>query len=388
MDKANPGGAYQLRRDSEIERLRKLRDRQPKTEEEFTFQGVLLSDAIEQCVTSFGLITPFNKDNLKPASYKLTVGDQYAIGGKIEPLADESGKNKLTIPPFAVAIIKTHETVNMPRFLIGRWNIQVSRAYEGLLWVGGPQVDPGYVGYLFCPIYNLRDKPVELTRGKAIAVIDFVRTTAVHIESKSYQFPPERVLFEDYDPETLVSGLVTGAKKRIDEFERKLDESIAETNEQLRDASDSTKKQLEQIGTRIDNFVLITFSVIAVLFAAVTIFVARTEQPSWWNPALFLISGTAIFVSAAAWVKTRQEQKFFGRATQAVIILFFLVATLLQLKAVSPLQSQIDDVKKQVEQLQQQIKTLSPMPVPSSPSASTQPAVPNAAKQDTHKKSP
>src|SRR5437016_14025482 len=95
MDKANPGGAYQLRRDSEIERLRKLRDRQPKTEEEFTFQGVLLSDAIEQCVTSFGLITPFNKDNLKPASYKLTVGDQYAIGGKIEPLADRSEERRV-----------------------------------------------------------------------------------------------------------------------------------------------------------------------------------------------------------------------------------------------------------------------------------------------------
>ncbi len=101
MEKMNTGDEYQLRREREIGRLRKLWDRQPKTEGEFIFQGVLLSDAIEQCVTSFGLITPFDKDNLKPASYKLTVGDEYAIDGKIEPLVDESGRNKLFIPPFA-----------------------------------------------------------------------------------------------------------------------------------------------------------------------------------------------------------------------------------------------------------------------------------------------
>jgi len=386
MEKMNTGDEYQLRREREIGRLRKLWDRQPKTEGEFIFQGVLLSDAIEQCVTSFGLITPFDKDNLKPASYKLTVGDEYAIDGKIEPLVDESGRNKLFIPPFAVAIIKTRETVNMPRFLIGRWNIQVSRAYEGLLWVGGPQVDPGYVGYLFCPIYNLRDKPVELTRGKPIAIIDFVRTTPVHSESKPYKFPPERVLFEDYDPETLVSGLVTGAKKRIDEFASKLDTSIAETNKQLRDTSESTKNQLEQIGTRIDHFLLITFSVIAVLFAALTIFVARPEQPTYWNPLLFLISGTAIFVSAAAWIKTRQEQKFFGRATQAIMVLFLLAATLLQLKEVTPLRSQFDDVKKQVEQLRQQVESLSSASHPNLQPATSSPATSAMPKQPSEKK--
>ena len=49
----------------------------------------------------------------------------------------------------------------MPRFLIGRWNIRVTVAYKGLLWVGGPQVDPGWVGHLFCPIYNLSDQEVN-----------------------------------------------------------------------------------------------------------------------------------------------------------------------------------------------------------------------------------
>src|SRR5258708_6359364 len=305
MERTDGGHDRKLREEKEIERLRELRDRQPATQQAFTFQGVLLSDAIEDCVSSFGLLSPFKRENLKSASYKLRIGNEYSIDGKIIPLVDESGKNRIIIPPFAVAIIKTLETVNMPRFLIGRWNIQVSKAYEGLVWVGGPQVDPGYVGYLFCPIYNLRDKAVELTMGKPIAVIDFVTTTPVGPRSKPYPFPPDRVLFEDYEPQTLISG-------------------IARTYAEVKRNNESISERLQEVATKIDNFVLITFTVIAVLFAAVTIFVTRTEQASVWNPALFLVSLTAIFISAAAWMRSELRGRVFGCVCQATVVLFSL----------------------------------------------------------------
>src|SRR5690242_18495933 len=148
------------RRAAERSRLSALRERQPLSDD-LRQPGVLLSDVIRQYCQWFDLISPFDEEKLlKPACYKLTIGDEYASGGEIHPLPDQPGKNEIRIPPFAVAIIKTKETINMPPFLIGRWNIQVSRAYQGLVWVGGPQVDAGYVGYLFCPIYNLSDKEV------------------------------------------------------------------------------------------------------------------------------------------------------------------------------------------------------------------------------------
>ena len=119
--------------------------------------GVLLSDEIEFYVTHGQLIEPFSDCNLKPAGYELTVGDEAILGGKSLRLNDHD-KRGLCIPPFEVAVVKTGETLNLPRFLIGRWNIRVYWAYKGLLWVGGPQVDPGYVGHLFCPLYNLSNK--------------------------------------------------------------------------------------------------------------------------------------------------------------------------------------------------------------------------------------
>jgi deoxycytidine triphosphate deaminase len=129
--------------------------------------GVLLSDEIIFYSENCNLIHPFVRENLKPAGYELTVGDEYFLSGSFFDLDPENDKKKtVTIPPFDVAILKTTEIVCLPRYLIARWNIRVKHAYAGLLWVGGPQVDPGYVGHLFCPIYNLSDKHVTLPIGE------------------------------------------------------------------------------------------------------------------------------------------------------------------------------------------------------------------------------
>jgi hypothetical protein len=102
----------------------------------------------------------------------------------------------------------------------------VKHAYSGLLWVGGPQVDPGYVGHLFCPIYNLSDKEVTLHIGEAIALIDFVKTTPFDAKSDSqferYPFPPKRVIMQDYGIDELRSALFTRAGERLMEFEQEI----------------------------------------------------------------------------------------------------------------------------------------------------------------------
>lgn len=352
-------GTPKTRREKEIDRLRQLYNRRPQRDDGFDFQGVLLSDAIERCVKAFGLIDPFNPGNLKPACYKLTIGDEYAISGRIGYVSDEPGKNQIKIPSFEVAVIKTHETINMPRFLIGRWNIQVSRAYEGLLWVGGPQVDAGYVGNLFCPIYNLSDKDVTLYKGEPIAVIDFVKTTEFHDErSKQYQFPPDRVLFEEYKPQTVISGLAAHAKERLNTLDVRLTTGLKHTETQIRTAVDETDKQVESIQRRVDNFISVTFAAIAVLFAALAISVPGRESPSWQSTSVFLLSALAIFLAASAWLKSRSEGRFFGRAVQIGILLGIGAAFSFQLVSIRKQQNQINDLNKQLQEL----KAIRPQP--------------------------
>lgn len=265
--------------------------------------GVLLSDEIEHYATKHRMIDPFNLDNLKPAAYELTVGCEYSLGGKTGRLYDEPSKNKITIDPFEVAIIWTGERINLPRFIIARWNIRVKWAYDGLLWVGGPQVDPGWIGHLPCPIYNLSNAPVELKLGDPIAVMDFVKTTPFNVGgSRPYKRPPKRVTFDDYEPESLKSALYTEARERINRVEDDLNSRVNET-----------ERRVNRFGTRLDTSIGIIFAVIALLVAALSIFVTSSQPVRFSLPAWFYISVIfsilAFIFSILSFAKARSREK-------------------------------------------------------------------------------
>lgn len=166
--------------------------------------AVLLSDEIERyCNNSPPLITPFNLKNLKPARYQLTLGPEAILGGDTISVSDNK---PLVIPPHQVAIVRTNEILNLPRFLIARWNLTVGMVYEGLLWVGALQVDPGWTSYLPCPLYNLSDREVTIRFREKLFTIDFVRTTPFNTNAIPYAMP-----FEDHPPLNFYSvGLRSG----------------------------------------------------------------------------------------------------------------------------------------------------------------------------------
>lgn len=234
-------------REAEFSRIKKLPtiEDDPHRDE----AGVLLSDEIEFYVQYGKLIDPFSKCNLKAAGCELTVGDEVMLGGKYLELGNSSKTNKVCIPSFEVAVIKTAETVNLPRFLIARWNIRVAWAYKGLLWVGGPQVDPGFVGHLFCPIYNLSNKNVWLRKGDPLALMDFVKTTPYGdaktypgSSPKPYNRPPSRVTIDDYG---------------IDDFRSALFSHGIEVQEGLK-----------SVQNRFDFFIVIIFTILAIFLTA------------------------------------------------------------------------------------------------------------------------
>ena len=180
--------------------------------------AILLADEIAYFSTSDAvpadrrLIDPFEPQRLRPASYQLTLGDQAHVGGR-HYLVTKS--NPLILPPHQVAVVSTREVLRIPRFLVARWSLRVQKIYQGLLWTGGPQVDPGWVGQLFCPIYNLADRKVELSFEEALFTIDFIRTTPVtHTyrnmekadEFKKTWFIPVRRTLAEHDENRLHSA--------------------------------------------------------------------------------------------------------------------------------------------------------------------------------------
>ena len=271
-----------LERKRAAERARLSQLTPPEIDPHSEVGGVLLSDEIAFYAVNHQLITPFDRTHLKPAAYELTIGSEYFFDGEFLTLDEASGdKSKITIPPFEVEVLRTAETLCLPRYLIARWNIKVKRAYTGLLWVGGPQVDPGWVGHLSCPIYNLSDKPVTLHVGEEIAVIDFVKTTPYDKDSKSpdlvrYLFPPTKLILEDYGIDELRSALFTKAGTKITEFE----------------------EEIKSLGARFNFFTQMSFAIFALIIAVVSI----TSRVSADNLSLLtsIFGSVTIAISVAA----------------------------------------------------------------------------------------
>ncbi len=147
----------------------------------------------------FPLIDPFIPEHLKAASYHLSLGSRYRDKEGIKYLT--KNKKTLIIPKNGIAIVTTNEWVNIPRFLIARWNLRVQMVYKGLVWVGSLQVDPRYQGFLFCPIYNLSNEPKQISFKEEIFTIDFVITNQfeeIAAKDKLWK-PPDKYSTFDFD---------------------------------------------------------------------------------------------------------------------------------------------------------------------------------------------
>ena len=295
--------------------------------------GVLLSDLIEYYCNNFRLLDPFLKENLKPAAYELRVGFKYSVAGQSHDLNLDQ---ELVIPKFEVAVIEILETINMPKFMIGRWNIRTKWAYKGLIWVGGPQVDPGYRGKLLCPIWNLSNADFRVRSGEAIAVMDFAFTTPVTTNSVLYKWRDRnRLVFEDYEADSLRSGLITHA---VDAIREVREDGVA-------------------VQKRVDGFIAITYAALAVLITAVALFVTKPQELNyWWDPSIFWLCCGSIVISLLAWTRSRSRGKWTLGVEITVVAVGLLSLGLLSWKThvdLADVKRRLADVEKPMHSMQE-----------------------------------
>jgi deoxycytidine triphosphate deaminase len=140
-------------------------------------RGILLSDRVEAYIKKYNLLVDahdFKHSNLKPASYTLTLGAKYYLNGETFEIGPGGS---LVVPPNSFVIAGVSERVVLPHWCAARFGLRVAYVYKGLLMGAGPQVDPGFDGYLGCPLHNLTNCSMRIKLGEPFAWIDFTKTS-------------------------------------------------------------------------------------------------------------------------------------------------------------------------------------------------------------------
>ena len=267
--------------------------------------AVLLDDEIEYYAKQpeHPLISPFDKKNLKPARYQLTLGNEARIAGKTVRIDKE---NPLAIEPHQVAIVRSDEILNLPRFLIARWNLTIGMVYRGLLWVGALQVDPGWVGYLPCPLYNLSDDTVTINYGEKLFTIDFVRTTRFDVErNRRYPdketLPPLNPRINYYDETTLRSGPY---------------EAIEQVN-QMKDVVDAVGKRVDQINERMAVAASLMIVVLGVIVTTLALLVsAQTFELTLSIPITISTILSLVAVAISVYALCRRHRRIEDKLSE------------------------------------------------------------------------
>ena len=164
-------------------------------------KGMLLSNEIEMFQKKDLLISKeFTVENLRPAAYTLRIGSKYVDSkGRVGQL-DEKKKNYFKMEPNSIVYVSTLEKLDLPYYIAARFNLRVKWVYRGILLGTGPQVEPGYRGYLSCPLYNLTNRPIKIEYGEDFATIDFERTTNFCPGAASVdQILEEKTQVKDFD---------------------------------------------------------------------------------------------------------------------------------------------------------------------------------------------
>lgn len=132
-------------------------------------------------------ISPFSQENVQPASYDLTLGDEfvkYHDGGyslQSVELGPTERRESLTADSYVVdpgefVLGHTVETIRLPNDVTAEVKGRSSIGRLGLIPHTAGWIDPGFEGEITLEFVNHSPQPVEITSGMRIAQIVFSET--------------------------------------------------------------------------------------------------------------------------------------------------------------------------------------------------------------------
>lgn len=204
-------------------------------------------------------IEPFNPEQLQPASLDLRIGNKILASpvgpeklGKLVILNKE--KLGYAIESGQMVGVISHERIELPLDLCGRFGIRSSLARLGLNAFGGLQLDPGFRGRLIMNLLNVGPEPVTIKLDDILFTIEFERLDepAEMPYSGPYQdqddFPEDQYNYIMSAQTTSLAEIPTLRMEitRLGNVIEELEESLPDPDEGL-DLRPEIRKRLEKL---------------------------------------------------------------------------------------------------------------------------------------------
>lgn len=233
--------------------------------------GVLLSDEIERLVNDGYLITKetFEPANLKSASYDLRLGADCVQEGTPVHLTEDNPN--LTIRPYQLVFVSTFEQLNMPRNVVARYDLRLGLCHQGIGLQVGTQIDPGYQGRLYSPLFNFSNRDVPLRLKEHFTTIEFTYTTTP--TEKSRHWTGEARGLPLHPPQSGLAEL----QMDLDEFRKQLEDKMNVAITHIQQDEINTRSDLvdriRDTQARVDSMVGAVLTLMAMIIAALGLIV-------------------------------------------------------------------------------------------------------------------
>lgn len=162
---------------------------------------ILNDNDIDNLAKSESLVIPYNPQNLRRASYDLSVGAEFCVfDGEDMRRANNPVIQQYTLtkgqsfemPPNSVCFISCAEQISLPKNICARVFLRMSYIYKGIVVASQPPFDPGYQGMVIVMVHNMSSLPMPIKEGDRFVTIEFERTTGEYSEKTH---PSKNVLF-------------------------------------------------------------------------------------------------------------------------------------------------------------------------------------------------
>ena len=228
---------------------------------------------------TYKFIDPYNIQNVKSASYDLTLGDEYYICSEREkPDIKKLGVNEsVTVPPRATFFVISKEKLHIPLDICASVSLAFGLIRKGIIFAVQPPIDPGYHGAIVALLHNMSDEEITLKQGMHLLNIVYYQLASPVSAEDAYHGAYDDITLEKFCTQAVTHSAIVNLANEAKEARNKAEQASNEAKEASNEAKNASHKTLSTIIT----IITVLLAVITILLTAATVFLSiKAFQPT------------------------------------------------------------------------------------------------------------